>query len=116
MSAKKLLDRKALQSALGLHGFTGWLTSGVLYRLLELGRLNRRYKGISDLEGPAFSSAVLRVMGISFELPPEQLDNIPLEGGFFTVSNHHYGGAILGFGKCFLQDKAQQNVGIYGGQ
>lgn len=93
MSAKKLLDRKALQSALGLHGFTGWLTSGVLYRLLELGRLNRRYKGISDLEGPAFSSAVLRVMGISFELPPEQLDNIPLEGGFFTVSNHHYGGA-----------------------
>ena len=36
MSAKKLLDRKALQSALGLHGFTGWLTSGVLYRLLEL--------------------------------------------------------------------------------
>ncbi|MBR4756476.1 MAG: hypothetical protein IK076_06000, partial [Bacteroidales bacterium] len=69
------------------------MTSGLLYRLLELGRLNRRYKDISDLEGPGFASGVLRVMGISYELPPEQVGNIPMEGGFITVSNHHYGGA-----------------------
>lgn len=93
MSEIVLLDRKGLQEALGLRGLSGRMTSGLLYRLLELDRLNIKYKDISDLEGPEFSAGVLRVMDISYDLPPEQIENIPAEGGFITVSNHHYGGA-----------------------
>ena len=93
MSQDILLDKEGLQKALGLHGLTGKWIAGLLYRLLKLDHLNRKYKNVADLKGPEFSSAVLREFGISFDFIPEQVDNILLEGGFFTVSNHHYGGA-----------------------
>ena len=93
MSQRILLDRKGLQKALGLRGFMGKGIAGLLYRLLKLDHLNRKYEDVADLTGPGFSSAVLREFGISFDFIPEELENIPLEGGFFTVSNHHYGGA-----------------------
>jgi len=35
----------------------------------------------------------LRRFGISYEVPEDQLGNIPSEGGFLTVSNHPFGGA-----------------------
>ena len=93
MSQRILLDRKGLQKALGLRGIMGKGIAGLLYRLLKLDHLNRKYEDVADPTGPEFSSAVLREFGISFDFIPEEVDNIPLEGGFFTVSNHHYGGA-----------------------
>ena len=51
------------------------------------------YPYVADLQGPEFSEEVLRRFGISYEVPPEQLANIPTEGGFLTVSNHPFGGA-----------------------
>ena len=93
MGKKELLDRAGLQKALGLKGISGKLIAGVLYRLLGLERLNRKYPAVSDLYGPDFSSAVLKEMGISYEVLPDQVERIPLEGGFFTVSNHHFGAA-----------------------
>ena len=93
MDKEVLLDRAGLQKALGLKGISGKLVAGMIYRILGLERLNRKYPKVSDLYGPDFSSAVLKEMGISYEILPEQVERIPLEGGFFTVSNHHFGGA-----------------------
>ena len=92
---KKLtvLDREGLQKALGLKGIIGKCAAGLLYSVLGLNRLNRFYPEIARLEGPEFSSATLRELGISYELPPGQEEYIPSEGGFLTVSNHHFGGA-----------------------
>ncbi len=78
---------------MGLKGLVGKCVAGALYGILGIGRLNKVYPYVADLEGPEFSEEVLRRFGISYEIPPEQLANIPAEGGFLTVSNHPFGGA-----------------------
>ncbi|MBO6247643.1 MAG: hemolysin, partial [Bacteroidales bacterium] len=93
MSGKVLISKDGLRKALGLKGLVGKCVAGALYGVLGLGRLNKVYPYVADLEGPEFSVEVLRRFGISYEVPPEQLANIPAEGGFLTVSNHPFGGA-----------------------
>lgn len=86
-----LLDRATLQQSLGLKGFFGKLLTGIVYQILGLPKINRLYQSKPRPDGPAFSKQVLEDLGISFEIPGEQLKYIPAEGGFITVSNHHYG-------------------------
>jgi len=93
MSEKVLISKEGLRKALGLKGLVGKCVAGALYGVLGIGRLNKVYPYVADLEGPEFSEEVLRRFGISYEVPPEQFANIPTEGGFLTVSNHPFGGA-----------------------
>ena len=93
MGKKLLISKEGLRQALGLKGLVGKCVAGALYGILGIGRLNKVYPYVADLEGPEFSEEVLRRFGISYEIPPEQLANIPAEGGFLTVSNHPFGGA-----------------------
>lgn len=86
-----ILGPDGLQKALGMKGFLGRAVSRAAYRLLELEKPNRIQAEFSDLQGAAFSARVLEEVGVSYEIPPEQLERIPKEGGFITVSNHHYG-------------------------
>ena len=78
---------------MGLKGLVGKCVAGALYGILGIGKLNKVYPYVADLEGPEFSEEVLRRFGISYEVPEEQLASIPSEGGFMTVSNHPFGGA-----------------------
>lgn len=93
MSDKKttVLEREELQKMLGLKGFFGRLAARAVYGILEFDEVNRIHSKFSDSEGPAFSAHVLEEVGVKFEIPEEQLARIPAEGGFITVSNHHYG-------------------------
>ena len=93
MSDKKttVLEREELQKMLGLKGFFGRLAARAVYGILEFDEVNRIHSKFSDSEGPAFSAHVLEEVGVKFEIPEEQLARIPSEGGFITVSNHHYG-------------------------
>ncbi len=93
MSEKVLISKDGLREALGLKGLMGKFVAGALYGVLGIGKLNKVYPYVADLEGPEFSEEVLKRFGISYEVPPEQLANIPAEGGFLTVSNHPFGGA-----------------------
>ena len=93
MSDKVLISKDGLRQALGLKGIVGKCVAGALYGILGIGKLNKVYPHVADLEGPEFSEEVLRRFGISYEVPEEHLGNIPSEGGFLTVSNHPFGGA-----------------------
>ena len=93
MSEKVLISKDGLREALGLKGLMGKFVAGALYGVLGIGKLNKVYPYVADLEGPEFSEEVLKRFGISYEVPPEQFANIPAEGGFLTVSNHPFGGA-----------------------
>ena len=88
---KPILGPEGIRKALGMKGFFGRLVSRTAYRMLELDRPNRIQAKFSDLQGADFSARVLEEVGVSYEIPPEQLERIPKEGGFVTVSNHHYG-------------------------
>ena len=46
---------------------------------------------MNHLESSDYAKAVMEDIGITYDLPPEQMDRIPAEGGFITVSNHHFG-------------------------
>lgn len=88
-----LLDREGLQKAIGLKGVLGRWASRILYRVLEIDNINRAHAPNCDVYGPVYSEGILREIGIAYHVPASQLDYIPAEGGFITVSNHHYGGA-----------------------
>ena len=86
-----VLEADELQKVLGIKGFPGRCLARLAYRILELEKVNRVHHRYHDSVGPEFSAHVLEDVGIRYEIPPEQLDRIPREGGFITVSNHHYG-------------------------
>ena len=86
-----VLEVDELQKLLGIKGWFGHRVASAAYRLLELENVNRVHHKYHDSYGPEFSAHVLEDVGIRYEVPPEQLDRIPWEGGFITVSNHHYG-------------------------
>lgn len=86
-----VLEAEELQKVLGIKGFPGRCLARLAYRILELEKVNRVHHKYHDSVGPEFSAHVLDDIGIRYEIPPEQLDRIPREGGFITVSNHHYG-------------------------
>ena len=86
-----LLDRETLQDALGLKGLSGKLLTRLLFGILGMGKANRVYSLKPRPDGPAFSAEILEDLGVTYEVPEEQLAHIPDEGGFITVSNHHFG-------------------------
>ena len=86
-----VLTKAELQQSLGIKGFFGRMVAGVAYRFLELKEINRIHKKYAAYDGPEFSARVLEEVGVKYEIPEGQLARIPREGGFFTVSNHHYG-------------------------
>ena len=86
-----ILEAEDLQKALGMKGFFGRWVSRAAMRLLELDEANRIQTKFFEAKGPKFSAHVLEEVGVSYEILPEQLERIPEEGGFITVSNHHYG-------------------------
>ena len=93
MGKKLLISKEGLRQALGLKGLVGKCVAGALYGILGIGKLNKIYPYVADLQGPEFSEEVLKRFGISYEVPDDQLANIPSDGGFLTVSNHPFGGA-----------------------
>lgn len=86
-----VLEVDDLQKAIGVKGLPGRLLAKTAYRALELEKVNRVHEKYCAVSGPDFSGDVLEEVGVRYEIDPEQLDYIPREGGFITVSNHHYG-------------------------
>ncbi len=88
---KTIIELQELQKALGLKGLPGKLIAKFAYRLLGLKEVNRIHEKYCDTQGPAFSAHVLEEVGVRYDIPEQQLDYIPAEGAFITVSNHHFG-------------------------
>lgn len=80
-----------LQKSLNLKGGFGRFVTRRIHRLLELDKINAIQAKIADYSGPEYAEMILKEVGATYEVIPEQLSNIPEEGGFITVSNHHFG-------------------------
>ncbi len=88
---KEVLSKEDLQRMLGLKGFLGKAVTGLVYKVLEVDKVNEYQARHAHAMGPDFAREELKDIGISYHVPEGQLDRIPAEGGFITVSNHHYG-------------------------
>ena len=89
---RKVITNKDIKQALGLKGFFGTCVAGLAYGALRLGKINRLFDGAADYQGREFADHLLENMNITIDVSPEQLENIPKEGGFVVVSNHPFGG------------------------
>lgn len=68
------------------NSFAGFLMHG-----LAVDKVNDLYDRNIRYKGPAFAHAVLKDIGVRYEIEnPEMLDNLP-DGPFITISNHPYG-------------------------
>lgn len=75
-----------------LQYFGGETLARLLFKWLRLDRINRVYSSLYHLPSQEFITNLIRTVGIRFEVPEEDLANIPANGPFITVSNHAYGG------------------------
>ena len=89
---RQVVTKSDLKKALGLKGFFGTCVAGMAYGYLRLGKINRLFDAAADYQGREFADHLLENMNIRIEVSPEQLENIPKEGGFVMVSNHPFGG------------------------
>jgi putative hemolysin len=88
---QNVVTTEGFQKTLGVKGpFGRWLTR-FLMRVLEIDKVNRTQAVCDQYEGPDFSEHILECVGVRYHLPEGQVEKIPLEGGFITVSNHHFG-------------------------
>jgi putative hemolysin len=73
-------------------GFVGTSISLILMRILKISTINKKLNKKKDLEGLTFIDAMLNDLGVTFEIPEEDLRRIPKKGAFITISNHPLGG------------------------
>lgn len=91
MTPAPLLSLDDLQNAIGIKGFPGKAIAAAVYAVLGLGKVDRFYRMRERPKDSSFSETILEDLPLTVDLPDRQLENIPLEGGFITVSNHHFG-------------------------
>ncbi len=92
LTMRKVVTNSDLKNALGLKGIFGTCVAGMAYGFLRLGKINRLFDGAADYQGREFADHLLENMNITIDVAPEQLENIPKDGGFVLVSNHPFGG------------------------
>ena len=88
---KQVLSREDMQRMLGLKGGFGKWVAGVIIKFLEIDKVNRTQAQYAQSMGPDFARDILKAVGATYDVPEGDLEKIPAEGGFITVSNHHFG-------------------------
>ncbi len=88
---KEMFSSEDLQRMLGVKGWLGKCLSGLIIKVLELDKVNRTQAKYAASMGPDFARDILQDQGITYDVPEGELDRIPADGGFITISNHHFG-------------------------
>lgn len=86
-----LIDVSQMQEAIGLRGRLGRSVARLAMKWLEIDKLNEMQSRLCGDFGPEFAEKVLAECGVSYDIDPAQLERIPAEGAFITVSNHPIG-------------------------
>ncbi|WP_298779871.1 lysophospholipid acyltransferase family protein [uncultured Polaribacter sp.] len=89
-----LVTSKEIAQVLGLQnfGFLGTFVGWVLIKVLRISAINRIYNKNKNKKELTFLNSVLNDCNIQFEIPEEDLQRIPKDGAFITISNHPLGG------------------------
>lgn len=72
--------------------FGGSMASRFVSYITQLRRLNKLYDKAYDESADVFLDKLMDSLGVSLSIDDEDLNKIPKDGAFITVSNHPYGG------------------------
>ncbi len=92
MIMKTLIKKEELQGFTSNVPFFSESLCDVLMSVLKLNRINEVYSNSYTNDPLVFIESVFFELKIKISFNQEELENIPLEGAFITVSNHPYGG------------------------
>lgn len=70
----------------------GTIIAETLRRIFKYNKLNKVYSELYDKDPIILINSLLEQLDLKYELPDEDLKNIPGEGAFITISNHPYRG------------------------
>ena len=88
---EQVLSVERMQGMLGLKGGFGRAVSRLIMKVLEIDKVNKTQAKYANDNAPDFARHVMEEIGVRYEIPEGELDRIPAEGGFITISNHHFG-------------------------
>lgn len=88
---KEMFSKEDLQRMLGIKGWFGKCLSGLIIKVLEIDKVNRTQAKYASSMGPDFARDILKDQGVTYDVPEGELERVPAEGGFITISNHHFG-------------------------
>lgn len=88
VTAKEIAQVVHLEKFGLLGTFMGW----ILLKTLRISRLNEIYEKHKEKQDIDFLNAILNEIQIEFEIHEDDLNRIPKEGPFISVSNHPLGG------------------------
>ena len=74
------------------YGFIGTFIGWLLIKLLKISTLNKIYNRNKHLKDLTFLNSILDDFKIKFEIPEEDLNRLPKDGAYITISNHPLGG------------------------
>lgn len=88
----KLLTSRELARATNLNIPGGDIIAKGLMQIFRYNKLNKVYSSAYDQDPVVFINSILDHLDIKYEVPEKDLENIPPNGPFVTVSNHPFGG------------------------
>ena len=91
-----LIDSKDIKAAGNLDRFGGKVGGSLVAKLvmyiMRLNKINKLYSDVYDEDPNAFLDRLINALGVTIEINEEDLQKIPKEGAFITISNHPFGG------------------------
>ncbi len=70
----------------------GSLVAKLVMYIMRLDKINKLYSNVYDENPEAFLDRLIEALGVTIEVSEEELQRIPKEGAFITISNHPFGG------------------------
>jgi putative hemolysin len=87
----KLLTQKDLENAANLKIPGETTLAKALMQILKFRKFNKNYSKIQNNDPLILVDSLLEQLELKYEIPFDDLKNIPATGGFITVSNHPFG-------------------------
>jgi putative hemolysin len=88
----ELLSNNDLEKTRKLHIPEGPVIVETLLQIIKYKRLNKVYSELHDKDPVLLINSLLEELELKYDIPEEDLKNIPLQGPFVTVSNHPFKG------------------------
>ena len=72
--------------------FGGSIVAKLVMYIMRLNKINKLYSDVYDEDPSAFLDRLIEALGVTIEMNEEDMQKIPKEGAFITISNHPFGG------------------------
>jgi putative hemolysin len=88
----KSLSKIVIENAANLNIPEGTIIAETLLQIFKFNKLNKVYSEVHDKDPIILINSLLDQLDLKYEIPEEDLKNIPADGPFITISNHPYRG------------------------